>query len=180
MRHDNPIELMTTHLNDRKKALAKRLQAKGSRDRFVESQIRNCIAHQLRTMRLERDLTQKELADLAGKQQEAISRAENPNYGKFTLETLRQLAAALDVALLVRFVPFSELLNRTVNMSPQDLAVPSFVDDQKMHEREKSVNNFSFVVYGGAENTELPFSLESASRSHKSFSEVTPLLTNYG
>jgi hypothetical protein len=43
--------------------------------------------------------------------QNAISRLERPDYGKATLTTLRRLAAAMDVALIVRFVPFSELVD---------------------------------------------------------------------
>jgi len=47
-----------------------------------------------------------------GIKQQALSRLENPYYGKITLSTLKKIAAACDVALIVEFVPFSQLINR--------------------------------------------------------------------
>jgi hypothetical protein len=37
------------------------------------------------------------------------ARLENPNYGKHTLTTLKNIAAACDVALVVWFIPFGRL-----------------------------------------------------------------------
>jgi transcriptional regulator with XRE-family HTH domain len=53
--------------------------------------------------------SQDELAKKVGMNQNAISRLENPGYGKATLTTLRRIASALDVALVVRFVSFRQL-----------------------------------------------------------------------
>jgi transcriptional regulator with XRE-family HTH domain len=65
--------------------------------------------------------------------QNAISRLESVSYGKPTITTLKRLAAALDVALIVRFVPFSELVDwvsetpRTINgLTTESLAVANF------------------------------------------------------
>jgi len=40
-----------------------------------------------------------------------FSRLESPDYGKHTLSSLKRIADALDVALVVRFVPFSQYIN---------------------------------------------------------------------
>jgi hypothetical protein len=70
--------------------------------------------------------------------QNAISRLESPDYGKPTLTTLKRLAGAMDVALIVRLIPFSELIDwvsgtRRVDfgLSTQSLAVPSFAAEEE-------------------------------------------------
>ncbi len=57
---------------------------------------------------------------------------EDPDYGSYTLSTLRRVASALDVALVVRFVPFSQLVDYTTNVSPADLHVVSFDADEQL------------------------------------------------
>lgn len=86
------------------------------------------IAFQIRHLREGRGWTQDELAQRTGtgKQQETISQWENPNYGKYSLATLIELAAAFDVAPIVKFAPFGELIDWTANLNPARLAPPSF------------------------------------------------------
>jgi transcriptional regulator with XRE-family HTH domain len=76
--------------------------------------------------------TQEHLAQRAGSKQETISLWENPNYGSYNIKTLKTLAAAFDVALLVKFVPFSKLVEWNVNLTPDRLAPASFEQDQAM------------------------------------------------
>ena len=124
-----------------REALRKRLQSKEHREAFVSATVNQTIPFQIRALRLakERNWTQEELAQRAGMKQERISACENPNYGNFSLRTLKQLASAFDVALIVRFAPFSELTEWEVNMSPESLEVPSF--DQEDYFREKTETN---------------------------------------
>jgi transcriptional regulator with XRE-family HTH domain len=75
--------------------------------------------------------TQERLAELTSKKQETISQWENPNYGSYTLNSLKSLAEAFDVALLVEFVPYSELVERNTTRTPQRLAPPSFAEEDK-------------------------------------------------
>ena len=67
------------------------------------------LAFQLNLMREARGWTQEELARRCDMAQETISRLEDPNYGRYTLKTLKRLAKTFDVGLLVRFVSFGEL-----------------------------------------------------------------------
>jgi len=108
------------------------------RKRFVESNISKGIAYQIRAMRENNGLTQEELAKKVGMNQNAIHRLENPNYGKPTITTLKRVAAAFDVALIVRFVPYSQLVCWVSGqpyldngLKPSALAVPSFADEEK-------------------------------------------------
>lgn len=112
-----------------KEELLNNLKNEEYRKAFVESHINNGIAFQIRTMRNNRNLNQEALGNLAGMKQEAICRLENPNYGSFTLKTLKEIAAAFDVALIVRFVPFSDLVKWDLNLSEELLDVSSFNKD---------------------------------------------------
>lgn len=107
----------------------RKLESKSYRDALVQEFISHGLAFQLRETRELRGWSQSELGERASMKQELISRYENPDYGKYTLKTLLKLAFALDVALAVRFVPFSELATWGENLKVGSLAVPSFETD---------------------------------------------------
>ena len=87
------------------------------------------LSFQIRLLREKHGWTQRDLADRMGKTQEAISQWENPVYGRYTLSTLKGLAAAFDTALMVRFAPFSELVDWMVNLTSDRLAPPSYEEE---------------------------------------------------
>ena len=111
------------------KQLINELINKEYRDAFVSAHIDNGIPFQIRALRKRKGWTQKELAEHVGMKQERISALENPNYSKFTLSTLKKLASAFDVALIVRFAPFGELAKWELELSPESLTPPSFEED---------------------------------------------------
>jgi transcriptional regulator with XRE-family HTH domain len=63
-------------------------------------------------------LTQKEMAEKIGKPQSVISRLEDDEYGKVSVQTLLDVAQAVDVALLVQFVSYPDFLERMRDKSP--------------------------------------------------------------
>src|SRR5439155_8985223 len=73
--------------------------------------------------------TQRELAEKTGMMQPRISAMLKPGGVKFTLETLSRLASALDVGLMVKFVPFSELARWSEQFDPESFHVPSFDEE---------------------------------------------------
>jgi transcriptional regulator with XRE-family HTH domain len=81
-----------------------------ARARFVESHLDKSIAYQIRALRGDK-WTQAEFAEKLGIKHpnNVAARLENPRYGKHTLTTLKKIATACDVALVVWFVPFSRL-----------------------------------------------------------------------
>jgi len=106
-----------------------RLKNKEYRDAFVGSQISVGLPFQIRALREERGWKQSRLALEAGMLQPRISAMEKPGEAKFNLETLRRIASAFDVALVVRFVPFSELIDWSNKFNPDHFHVPNFAEE---------------------------------------------------
>jgi transcriptional regulator with XRE-family HTH domain len=95
-----------------KERLLNELKDQVYRRAFVEGHAKDTIAFQLRMLRKARDWEQRDVAERLGnaRLQPMISRYENPDYGRYSITTLLELAGAFDVALIVRFAPFSELV----------------------------------------------------------------------
>jgi len=145
------------------KRLITELKNKEYRDAFVSAHIDTGIPFQVRALREHRGLSQKELAERAGMKQERISAIENPNYkNAFTLSTLKRLASAFDIALIVRFAPISQLVDWELKLSPESLQAVSFNEDPYFRGTEETTQQlyttassqaepsiFSFVGSGG-------------------------------
>jgi transcriptional regulator with XRE-family HTH domain len=129
---------VSVSIDQERKDLRKSLSNKDRRDAFVSAYIDETIPFQIRALReqADRNWTQEDLATQAGMKQERISTLENPNYGSYSLRILKQIAAAFDVALMVRFVPFSELAEWKLHLSSGSLDVLSF--DRESYFREES------------------------------------------
>ena len=124
------------NMNTIKAQLFKSFMDKEKRDLFVSQNIGTTISAQLFSMREKKDWTQEELAQKTEMAQARISVLENPNYENFSIKTLKRLASAFDVGLMVRFVSFGELADWVSNLSPEDLAVPDFEHESQLQETE--------------------------------------------
>jgi transcriptional regulator with XRE-family HTH domain len=96
------------------------------RDGYVAEHTRTGIAYQIRAMREGRGWAQKKLANELKKPPSVVSRLEDPDYGKPSVQTLLEIASAFDVALLIQFVSYPEFLRRTRDVSPEALDATSF------------------------------------------------------
>jgi transcriptional regulator with XRE-family HTH domain len=112
-----------------KKRIAKLADNKAYRDAYVTEHVKTSVPLQIRHLREEHTLTQTQLAEKAQTTQTVISRLEDPNYGNLTLNSLLKIAAAFDIGLLVKFVPFSRLLLEFQDLSPKTLSVQSFIEE---------------------------------------------------
>jgi transcriptional regulator with XRE-family HTH domain len=112
--------------------LREELKDREYRDAYVAATVRNGVAFQVRAMRESRGWDQKKLAAKMGneKLQPIVSRYENPDYGRFTVSSLLDLAKAFDVGLIVRFAPFSELIERDDKFPSVSLDVQSYAKEQ--------------------------------------------------
>jgi transcriptional regulator with XRE-family HTH domain len=123
---------------------------KAYRDGYLQSHVRGGIAYQIRALRTKIGLSQVEFAEATGKKQSTISRLENTEYGKVSVQTLLDIACATDVALLVRFVDYSLFLRTTADMSPQALG-PDNIFETNAHaivRGKTSILNRAFAGWG--------------------------------
>jgi transcriptional regulator with XRE-family HTH domain len=105
---------------------------------MVSSNLDKGIAFQIRATRNAREWKQSDLAEAAGMSPNNISRIESEDYGKQTLTSLKRIAEAFDVALVVRLVPFSQYIDwlsgtpfLDEGIRPEALAVPSFNEEER-------------------------------------------------
>lgn len=101
---------------------------------LVEGHAKDTIAFQIRQLRKVREWEQRDLAKKLGnaKLQPMISRYENPDYGRYSISTLLDLAAAFDVALVIRFAPYSELIEWDLSSTRSTLCPPSYDEDRQL------------------------------------------------
>lgn len=126
--------------------LVQSLDDREFRDLFVDEQIGQLVALQIRAMRKARGWTQARLAAEIGTVQEVISKLEDPDYGKPTLTTLKRLRAAFDVGLIVRFAPYSALVDWAVGQTYSDINLPDYDHDVALApRREVSETMFSVL-----------------------------------
>ncbi len=117
----------------RKETLFKKLWAKfGSkkyREAYVGAHLKRSVPFQIKAMRDRRGWSQVELAERAGLTQGAVSRAEDPDYGNLTFNTVIRIAAGFDVAFVGAFVRFSELARRASIQNEDSVQVVEFQKD---------------------------------------------------
>ncbi len=119
-------------MNRRK--LIERLRNRDFRRAFAEEAVDVGIPIQIREMRTARGWSQTQLGKEAGMAQEQVSLAEKLSYGRFTVATLKKLAAAFDCALMVRFVSYSELLAWKDRVDETLITPPPFNADTALNE----------------------------------------------
>jgi transcriptional regulator with XRE-family HTH domain len=110
-------------------------------------------------MRQKLELSQKDLARELGTSQNAIYRLESPKAVRPNISTLERLAEFFDVGLVVRFAPFSEIADWTLNMQPETIEVPNFEDDLGFTERKEpalagisTTNTYDLTIAAGGTN----------------------------
>lgn len=111
-------------------ALWSKFRSRRYREAFVASHLSTTIAAQISTMREARAWTQTDLAAAANMRQSRISVLEDPSNRSLSVKTLQRIAAAFDVAVIVRFVPYSEVARWATDSGPKKFEVPEFKDDK--------------------------------------------------
>jgi len=100
------------------------------REGYAEGFLNTWIASQLTAIRLNRGLTQKELAEAIGTKQPGVARMERENYGKWNLQTLARAAAKLGCRLKVSLETYGTLVEEAAAFrSPGFLLRPDFAHD---------------------------------------------------
>jgi transcriptional regulator with XRE-family HTH domain len=90
---------------------------KAYRDGYLQAKVRGMIAYQMQALREKTGLNQTDFANKIGKTQSVVSRLEDTEYGRVTVQTLLDVACALDVALVVKFTSYPDFLSQTRDAS---------------------------------------------------------------
>ncbi|MGJ4924813.1 helix-turn-helix transcriptional regulator [Bradyrhizobium sp. HKCCYLRH2015] len=106
-------------------------------------QVRSYIAFQIRALREQRRWNQADLAKASNKTQSVISRLEDPDYGKLSLQSCLEIAVAFDLPLLVQFVEWEDWLSRMSNVSPSALRKRSFDANRLLELRQRMTEGSS-------------------------------------
>jgi transcriptional regulator with XRE-family HTH domain len=104
--------------------LAKSLGKPGFRHAYMARQLKLFLAQQIRALR--GDLSQSEFGMRVRKPQSVISRLEKQADKQISIQTLIDIAASLDIAVLIRFVDFPTFLRVTEDFSDAAIAPPSY------------------------------------------------------
>jgi len=90
--------------------LPKKLKDREYRKMYFLAEASARIAEQLIALRKRRQLNQKQVAELVGTHQPAISRSEKADYHSWSFNTLRGIADALDARIRVLIEPSEDVL----------------------------------------------------------------------
>ncbi len=101
------------------------------RHAFIEESIHSRLTAQIKSLREGRaePWSYPQLAHRMGKKVSWVYRLEDPNASLPTIPTLLEVARAFDVALDVRFVPFSKIAGDVAKLTDESLKVQAFIDD---------------------------------------------------
>ncbi|MGE0768356.1 MAG: helix-turn-helix domain-containing protein [Hyphomicrobiaceae bacterium] len=92
--------------------LRERLNQREFRLQWFRAQLEVTVPDMFRSLREDRDLTQKELAECAEMKQSAISRFEKSDEANWKLETLLKIADALDAQLVISLIKAEDVIAR--------------------------------------------------------------------
>lgn len=98
------------------------------RDAYLRAEVTTHIASQIRAIRIQRGWTQRELSEQIGTTQTAVSRIEDPGYGKLSVSTLLDICRAFDIGLEVKLTSFITMFHETYRPKPQEY-IPTFAEE---------------------------------------------------
>jgi len=110
-----------------------KLDDRDYRKAFLIGQFKRMVPFQIQILRKQRGWSQEQLAEASGLTQGVISRAEDPDYGNLTINTVLRIANGLDVAFIGKFAPYGELEDWFGGLS-EKMYVPSFDEENAIRQ----------------------------------------------
>jgi hypothetical protein len=148
---DDPT-IVSSPQSTRIRRLARELRHEGFRHSYMARQLKAFLAQQIKALR--GDHSQKDFGALIGKPQSVVSRLEKQADRHISIQTLIDIAARLDIAIIIRFVNFPTFLRYTEDYSEAALAperyrqdaVNQMVGEDKRIARESAVKAVFSVI----------------------------------
>jgi hypothetical protein len=116
-------------MSDRQKIISRLIADRDFRADYIRAKLDVLIPSQLRALRMRENKTQPELAQMADMKQSRISAMETPGLVNFNRETLVRMAATHSVGMVIKFVPFSEMLEWENEYSQDSFDVVQLAND---------------------------------------------------
>jgi transcriptional regulator with XRE-family HTH domain len=107
------------------------------RHALAMAQFKRFVPFQIGSLRRERQWSQEKLAEESGLTQGAISRAEDPDNGNLTVNTILRIANGLDVVFVGKFVPYTEFEEWRRSLSDHAVVL-GFEKENNKYERESA------------------------------------------
>jgi transcriptional regulator with XRE-family HTH domain len=107
---------------------------------YADTAVNALVSAQIKALREDRKLSQKELAELVGTKQSGISRLEKADYATWKIETLRKLARAFGVRLRISFDEFGTLPPDLRGFTEDRLCPRRFEDDPVFNDQAEGQN----------------------------------------
>jgi transcriptional regulator with XRE-family HTH domain len=108
---------------------------------YAESFLDSYIATQIKVLREQHNLSQRELAEKIGTKQGAISRIEDVNYSKWNVTTLKKLARVFHLRLKVSFETYGTLIDEVEHFSRQGLQRAPRENDPALYPAEQPAHH---------------------------------------
>lgn len=115
-------------MSDRSNKAKRMIRDAAARRSYTRASVCVNVASQIRNLRINRGMTQKQLAEAADMKQSRIAVIETPG-APVSVETLVRLAAAFEVGLQIKFVSFSEMERWENDYQPATFNVKKISDD---------------------------------------------------
>ncbi len=129
------------------KAFLDQISDKKVRDAYVADRLRTRVANMIRALREQRDRgwTQADLGQQMGKPQSVVSRLEDPDYGRLTVQSLLDVASAFDLPLMIDFPEWGDWMRTMSAGSAKDFERCSF-DALALSDENPSTNEVHLAV----------------------------------
>jgi hypothetical protein len=107
-------------------------KSKKYRQEYALALLKRSVPFQIGILRKKHCGSQAVLAERAHLTQGVVSRAEDQDYGNLTFNTVGRIAGGLDMAFIGKFVPFSELVKYSLDLSEEEFAsIPTFDEEDR-------------------------------------------------
>jgi len=133
----------------------KKLSNREYRQALAAAQFKRFVPFQIGALRKERKWSQQELAERSGVTQGVISKAEDPDNGNLTVNTILRIANGFDVVFVGKFVPYTEFDQWRTNLSEKTIVLDF---DKENEQVERQMASLSLLRLGHEGN--LPLKIE--------------------
>jgi transcriptional regulator with XRE-family HTH domain len=144
-------------VSERSERISKLLKSHAARAAYIKAKLSVLIPAQIRTLRaksIDPPMPyQRDLARESDLHQSRISMFETPGAANMTVETIAKIAAALRVGVVIKFVPFSDMVRWENSFSPDTFDVVRLQEDRLFVSPDDTAKTGHSRQLGGLESS---------------------------